>query len=111
MERGTRRRRGLAEIAGARWIPPWGRERIANMIATRPDWCVSRQRDWGVPVVALYCERCAAPLVSEALCAHVAGIFEREGSDAWFRRAAAELVPPGTRRAAWGGGPLRPEDD
>src|SRR5947208_15672636 len=86
MERGDLRRRALAEIDRVRWIPPWGRERITNMIATRPDWCVSRQRDWGVPVVALYCERCAAPLVSEALCTHVAAIFEREGADAWFRR-------------------------
>ena len=111
MDRRDLRRRALAEIERVRWVPPWGRERIANMIATRPDWCVSRQRDWGVPVVALYCERCAAPLVSEALCAHVAGIFEREGSDAWFRRAAAELVPPGTRCEACGGGTFRREDD
>src|SRR5436309_5254172 len=111
MDRRDLRRRALAEIERVRWVPPWGRERITNMIATRPDWCVSRQRDWGVPVVALYCERCAAPLVSEALCAHVAGIFEREGSDAWFRRAAAELVPPGTRCEACGGGTFRREDD
>ena len=111
MERGDLRRRALAEIERVRWIPPWGRERIANMIATRPDWCLSRQRDWGVPVVALYCERCAAPLVSEALCTHVAAIFEREGSDAWFQRPVADLVPPGTRCAACGGETFRREDD
>ncbi|TMA65207.1 MAG: isoleucine--tRNA ligase [Deltaproteobacteria bacterium] len=111
MERGDLRRRALAEIDRVRWIPPWGRERITNMIATRPDWCVSRQRDWGVPVVALYCERCAAPLVSEALCTHVAAIFEREGADAWFRRPVADMVPPGTRCAACGGEAFRREDD
>src|SRR2546422_9107577 len=111
MERGNLRRRALAEIDRVRWIPPWGRERISNMIATRPDWCVSRQRDWGVPVVALYCERCAAPLVSEALCTHVAAIFEREGSDAWFRRPVTDLVPPGTRCASCGGETFRREDD
>src|SRR5438067_1442866 len=111
MERGDLRRRALAEIDRVRWIPPWGRERITNMIATRPDWCVSRQRDWGVPVVALYCERCAAPLVSEALCTHVAALFEREGADAWFRRPVADLVPPGTRCAACGGEAFRREDD
>src|SRR5438477_182397 len=111
MERRDLRRRALAEIDRVRWIPPWGRERITNMIATRPDWCVSRQRDWGVPVVALYCERCAAPLVSEALCTHVAAIFEREGADAWFRRPVADLVPPGTRCAACGGEAFRREDD
>src|SRR5438552_18597283 len=76
-----------------------------------PDGGRSRQRDWGVPGVALSCDQCAAPLVSAALCAHVAGIFEREGSDAWFRRAAAELVPPGTRCEACGGGTFRREDD
>src|SRR5206468_9129016 len=105
------RARSLAEIQRVRWLPEWGRERIANMIATRPDWCISRQKDWGVPVVALYCERCAAPLVSEALCTHVAAIFEREGADAWFRRPVADLVPPGTRCAARGGEAFRREDD
>ncbi len=95
MERADLRRRALAEIDRVRWIPAWGRERIGNMIATRPDWCISRQRDWGVPVVAVYCEPCGEAIASEALCAHVAEVFEREGADAWFLRPAAELVPPG----------------
>src|SRR5206468_2845875 len=60
------RARSLAEIQRVRWLPEWGRERIANMIATRPDWCISRQKDWGVPVVALYCEGCQQPFTSEA---------------------------------------------
>ncbi len=111
MERGDLRRRALEEIERVRWIPGWGRERIGNMIATRPDWCISRQRDWGVPVVAVYCAACGEAIASEALCAHVAGIFEHEGADAWFRRPAAELVPPGMRCAKCGGGDFRLESD
>ncbi len=111
MERGALRRRALAEIERVRWIPGWGRERIANMIATRPDWCISRQRDWGVPVVAAYCEACGQPLASEALCAHVADIFEREGADAWFLRPPAELVPPGLHCPGCGGNAFRLETD
>jgi isoleucyl-tRNA synthetase len=111
MERGGLRTRALAEIERVRWIPAWGRERISNMIATRPDWCLSRQRDWGVPLVALYCEKCDEPLASEALCEHVAAIFARESADAWFLRPVADLVPPGTRCAACGESRFRREDD
>ena len=111
MERGDIRRRALAEIDRVRWVPAWGRERIQGMIATRPDWCLSRQRDWGVPVVALYCEGCNGPLVSEALCEHVAAIFEREGADAWFARPVADLVPPGARCPSCGGTAFRREHD
>src|SRR5881296_1181190 len=111
MERADLRRRALAEIERVRWIPAWGRERIGNMIATRPDWCISRQRDWGVPMVALYCDACGAAIASEALCAHVAAVFEREGADAWFRRPVAELVPPGMRCPRCGAAAFRPETD
>jgi hypothetical protein len=111
MERADLRRRALAEIDRVRWIPAWGKERIANMIATRPDWCISRQRDWGVPVVAMYCDACGEPIASEALCAHVADVFEREGADAWYRRPAAELVPPGTSCPKCGGTTFRSETD
>ncbi len=111
MERAGLRQRALAEIARVRWEPAWGQERIGNMIATRPDWCVSRQRDWGVPVVAMYCEGCGEAIASEALCAYVADIFEREGADAWFRRPAAELVPPGLVCPRCGGTTFRPETD
>src|SRR5947208_231861 len=111
MERGELRGRALAEIERVRWIPGWGRERIGNMIATRPDWCISRQRDWGVPVVAVYCEACGEAIASEALCAHVAAVFEREGADAWFRRPVGELVPPGMSCPRCGGAAFRPETD
>jgi isoleucyl-tRNA synthetase len=111
MERRELRRRALAEIDRVRWVPPWGRDRIYGMIETRPDWCISRQRDWGVPVVALFCEGCNEPLVSEALCAHVADVFQRDGADAWFTRPIADLVPPGMRCGKCGGGEFRREND
>ncbi|MEW6271615.1 MAG: isoleucine--tRNA ligase [Thermodesulfobacteriota bacterium] len=87
----------LAAIDRVRWIPPWGRDRIHGMIESRPDWCISRQRSWGVPIVAVYCERCEHPHLSKELAEHVAAIVEREGSNAWFARPAAELVPDGFR--------------
>src|SRR6185436_19660022 len=111
MERANLRQRALDEIDRVRWIPPWGRDRIHGMIATRPDWCISRQRDWGVPVVALFCEGCGEPLVSEALCAHVADVFQRDGADAWFTRPIADLMPPGARCGKCGGGAFRREND
>jgi isoleucyl-tRNA synthetase len=112
MERGGGlRRRALDEIDRVKWVPHWGRERIVGMISTRPDWCISRQRDWGVPVVAMFCERCDEPMATRALCDHVAGLFETEGADAWFTRAPAELVPPGATCAKCGGASFRRETD
>jgi isoleucyl-tRNA synthetase len=111
MERRELRARSLAEIDRVRWVPPWGRDRIHGMIETRPDWCISRQRDWGVPVVAMFCEGCGEPLVSEALCQHVATVFEQEGADAWFTRPVADLVPPGTRCGKCSGSAFRREND
>ncbi len=111
MERNGLRDRALSEIDRVRWIPEWGRERIHGMIATRPDWCLSRQRDWGVPIVALYCEGCGEVIANQALCEHVAAIFDTEGADAWFVRDVAELVPAGTRCAACNGTTFRRETD
>ncbi len=111
MDRGDLRARALAEIDRVRWIPAWGRERIYGMVAARPDWCISRQRAWGVPVVALYCEGCGSVLADAALCEHVAVLFEREGADAWFTRPVADLIPPGTRCPGCGGTTFRRETD
>jgi isoleucyl-tRNA synthetase len=110
LDRANLRRRALEEIDRVRWIPQWGRDRIYGMIATRPDWCISRQRDWGVPVVALFCESCGAAHASRTICEHVAAIFEREGTDAWFTRPVADLVPPGLR-CQCGGTSFRRETD
>ena len=105
------REKALAEIDRVRWVPEWGRDRIHGMIATRPDWCLSRQRDWGVPIVALFCESCGEPHVSRTLCDHVAAIFEEEGADAWFTRPIGDLVPTGLCCANCAGTAFRRETD
>jgi isoleucyl-tRNA synthetase len=95
-----------------RWIPAWGEERIFNMVAHRPDWTISRQRVWGVPIVAFYCERCDAVLLEERIVEHVARIFrEGAGADEWHARTAAGLLPPGTRCPKCGHDGFRKETD
>jgi len=86
------RGRTLAEIDRVQWIPRWGRERIYNMIEHRPDWCLSRQRTWGVPITVFYCEGCAEPLVSPALMRRVADEFEKEGIEAWYLHEPAHFT-------------------
>jgi isoleucyl-tRNA synthetase len=94
------------------WIPAWGEERIFNMVAHRPDWTISRQRVWGVPIVAFYCEQCDTLLLEERLVAHVADIFrDGSGADEWYAREAAALLPAGTRCAQCGGERFRKETD
>ncbi len=95
MEAGDLRQRSLAWIDQTTWIPEWGRERIRGMISGRPDWCLSRQRTWGVPLIALRCCGCDQSVTSEKLVLHVAELFESEGSDAWFERSVDDLLPPG----------------
>ena len=98
----TFRQRALDEIAKVTWDPAWGQERISNMIATRPDWCISRQRIWGVPIAVFLCQKCHAPLVDAAINSSIVDRFKAESADAWYKYSAEELLPKGTACAACG---------
>ena len=92
IEGGTLRSRTLDEIKKVKWDPAWGEERISNMIATRPDWCISRQRVWGVPIAIFLCEGCGKPLNDPALNRKVIEFFGRFGADAWYTPEADALA-------------------
>jgi isoleucyl-tRNA synthetase len=106
----TLRQRVLDEIKNVKWMPAWGEERISNMIATRPDWCISRQRVWGVPIAVFFCEACGRLLESKEVNKAVVELFAREGSDSWYTRDASSILPPNTS-CSCGGARFRKEND
>ncbi len=93
----TLREATLSKIRGVKWIPSWGEDRMYEMIAERPDWCVSRQRFWGVPIIVFYCEGCNKRLEDFTALRNVVKWFEKEGADAWYKHSAEELLPAGTK--------------
>jgi isoleucyl-tRNA synthetase len=108
----TFRERALDEIKNSvKWDPAWGEERIANMIATRPDWCISRQRVWGVPIAVFLCQGCHQPLNDCVLNGRVVRLFANEGAEAWHTDAADQLLPHGAHCARCGGTRFRRETD
>ena len=107
----TFRQLAIEEIDKVIWDPAWGKERITNMIATRPDWCISRQRIWGVPIAVFLCEGCQQPIMSTELNRKITGLFEREGAEAWHTTDVASLLPTGAACAHCGGTEFRKETD
>jgi len=93
----TLRQEALEEIHHVKWIPGWGEDRIYEMIEKRPDWCVSRQRFWGVPIIVFFCEGCGKQLQDFAALRNVVKWFEKEGADAWYKHSPEELLPAGTK--------------
>src|SRR5271154_407932 len=104
------RAEALAEIKHVKWIPAWGEERIHEMIEKRPDWCLSRQRFWGVPIIVFYCDACGKRLEDFAALRSVLKWFEREGADAWYKHTSEELLPAGTK-CSCGASAWRKEND
>jgi isoleucyl-tRNA synthetase len=96
MDKKGLRQNALKSINEVTWIPPWGRDRIYGMIENRPDWCVSRQRAWGIPITVFYCNACKQPLVNQETIDHVARLFEEKGADIWFEEGTHHLLPGGT---------------
>ena len=107
----TFRQLTVEEIDKVVWDPSWGKERITNMIATRPDWCISRQRIWGVPIAVFLCEGCNQPILDPALNRKVIDLFEREGAEAWHTTDVATLLPSGAKCGHCGGSAFRKETD
>ncbi len=93
----TLRSRTLEEIEKVKWDPAWGEERLSNMIQTRPDWCISRQRVWGVPIAVFLCESCGRPLNDKTVNRKVVELFAKSGADAWFTPESDNILPAGTK--------------
>ncbi len=111
MDNNSLRANALAAIKNVKWMPEWGENRISNMVGSRPDWCISRQRVWGVPIVVFYCEKCRHPLTDRKILDSVVELFATHSADIWFDKTASELVPAGTSCSKCGAGEFTKEND
>ncbi len=105
------RSQSLREVEKVKWHPAWGEGRMANMLKGRPDWCVSRQRVWGVPIIAFHCEDCSEVVIDAQVIYHVADIFAAETADAWYNREASELLPADYKCGKCGAANFKKETD
>ena len=105
------RQKALEAIDRVKWIPSWGHDRIYNMIRDRGDWCISRQRVWGVPIPIFYCKKCGKPVINDETISHLQEIFAVEGSDAWWAHDEKYLLPEGFACPDCGGTDFRKESD
>jgi len=105
------REKSLKAIRGVEWVPSWGEERIYGLVEHRPDWCISRQRSWGVPITIFYCLKCGNHVITQEIVDHVAGLVEKHGTDVWFDLSARELLPEGTTCPHCHGDTFRKETD
>src|SRR5262249_35838883 len=104
LEKNALRTKALDAIRRTNWIPPWGRERIYGMIERRGDWCLARQRSWGVPIVAFRCTDCQEVLLDDEVVFAVADRFEKEGSDIWYDEALTDSLLPKSKKCGKCGG-------
>jgi isoleucyl-tRNA synthetase len=111
MDRNDLRGRTLEAIKKVKWTPASGELRMSNMIATRPDWCISRQRIWGVPITVFYCDACQEPFTDRKVLDHVVDLFREHTADVWWDKTAEELMGPGVNCAKCGGGSFHKETD
>ncbi len=111
MEKNGLRQKALGEIRNARWIPAWGLDRIKGMVENRPDWCISRQRAWGVPIALFHCKDCEQIVGDKAVIDNVVKEVERAGADMWFEKPVKDLLPAGYKCPKCGSSEFTKETD
>ncbi|MFQ5444500.1 MAG: isoleucine--tRNA ligase, partial [Nitrospinales bacterium] len=111
MDKNDLRKKSLEAIRQTQWVPPWGEERIYSMVENRPDWCISRQRSWGVPIINFSCKKCETSLHTQEVFDHIVDLVEQHGADYWFEKEPAELLPSGVKCSKCGSADFNKEED